>query len=312
MHDKHAHARAIDDLANELRTHLELGLTAEEAQQRLRDLGPNELRERPRPGFLALLAEQFNNYLVIILVAAAVISGLLGEYVDALAIVFIVLLNAVVGVVQEAKAEQALAALQKMSAPNVQVLRDGHQVTVKGRDVVPGDVVLLEAGNYVPADLRLVEGFNLKIEEASLTGESLPVEKQASVVLDREIPLGDRRNSAFMGTLITYGRGKGLVTATGMHTQIGLIAEMLQNFEQEDTPLQQKLAHLGKVLGSACLAVCVVVFVYGLFRDTDLGAAAGGDFLAYLAGPEEGDRHAVHDGGEPGDRRRARGACPRS
>ena len=283
MHDKHAHARAIEELASELRTHLERGLTPEEAQQRLRELGPNELSERPRPGFLALLAAQFNNYLVIILIGAAVISGLLGEYVDALAIVFIVLLNAVVGVVQESKAEQALAALQKMSAPNVQVLRDGHQLTVKGRDVVPGDVVLLEAGNYVPADLRLVESFNLKIEEASLTGESLPVEKQASVVLDREIPLGDRRNSAFMGTLITYGRGKGLVTATGMHTQIGLIAEMLQNFEQEDTPLQQKLAHLGKVLGSACLAVCVVVFIYGLFRDTSFADAAGGDIAGYLA-----------------------------
>ncbi|HET8745778.1 MAG TPA: HAD-IC family P-type ATPase, partial [Ramlibacter sp.] len=267
MHDKHAHARGLEELASDLRTHLERGLSHEEAQRRLAELGPNELRERPRPGFLALLAAQFNNYLVIILVIAALVSGLLGEYVDALAIVFIVLLNAVVGVVQESKAEQALAALQKMSAPNVQVLREGHQLTVKGREVVPGDVVLLEAGNYVPADLRLVESFNLKIEEASLTGESVPVEKQAGVVLDREIPLGDRRNSAFMGTLISYGRGKGLVTATGMYTQIGLIAEMLQSFEAEDTPLQRKLAHLGKVLGSACLAICVVVFVYGVFRD---------------------------------------------
>ncbi|MEJ8835628.1 HAD-IC family P-type ATPase [Ramlibacter sp. AN1133] len=284
MHDKHAHARGIAEVVDALRTHLERGLGQEEAQQRLRELGPNALQERPRPGFLALLAAQFNNYLVIILIGAAVVSGLLGEYVDALAIVFIVLLNAVVGVVQESKAEQALAALQKMAAPNAQVLRDGHQVTVKGSDIVPGDIVLLEAGNYVPADLRLVEGFNLKIEEASLTGESLPVDKQAGVVLDREIPVGDRCNSAFMGTLITYGRGKGLVTATGMHTQIGLIAEMLQNFETEDTPLQRKLAHLGKVLGTACLAICVIVFVYGLFRDTKLAAAAGGDFLAYLQG----------------------------
>jgi Ca2+-transporting ATPase len=210
------------------------------------------------------------------------VSGLLGEYVDAMAILVIVLLNAVVGVVQESKAEQALAALQKMSAPNVQVLRDGHQLTLPGRELVPGDIVLLEAGNYVPADLRLTECFNLKIEEASLTGESLPVEKKAGVVLARDIPLGERSNSAFMGTLITYGRGTGLVTATGMHTQIGLIAEMIQSFVQEDTPLQQKLAHLGKVLGSACLGICAIVFLYGLFRDTSLGDAAGGDLLAWL------------------------------
>jgi P-type Ca2+ transporter type 2C len=283
MHDKEAHGKPIETLVDTLGSHLERGLTAQEAQQRLQQLGANELRERPRPGFLALLWEQFNNYLVIILVVAAIVSGLLGEYVDALAILFIVMLNAVVGVVQESKAEQALAALQKMSAPNVQVLRDGHQLTVPGREVVPGDIVLLEAGNYVPADLRLTETFNLKIEEASLTGESLPVEKRAGVVLDRDIPLGDRLNSAFMGTLITYGRGKGMVTATGMHTQIGLIAEMIQSFEDEDTPLQHKLAHLGKVLGSACLVICIVVFVYGLFRDTNIASAAGGDILGYLS-----------------------------
>jgi len=287
MHDKEAHGKSIETLVGDFRTHLERGLTQQEAAARLAQLGPNALRERPRPGFAALLWEQFNNYLVIILVVAAVVSALLGEYVDALAIVFIVLLNAVVGVVQESKAEQALAALQKMSAPSVQVLRDGHQLTVPGRDVVPGDIVLLEAGNYVPADLRLTDTFNLKIEEASLTGESLPVDKQAGVVLDRDIPLGDRRNTAFMGTLITYGRGKGLVTATGMHTQIGLIAEMIQSFEDEDTPLQQKLAHLGKVLGSACLAICLVVFVYGLFRDTNFALAAGGDLLAYLRAEEK-------------------------
>ena len=136
----------------------------------------------------------------------------------------IVVLNAVVGVIQESKAEQALAALKKMAAPNAQVIRDGHQMTVPGREIVGGDIVLLEAGNYVPADLRLVESVNLKVEEASLTGESVPVEKNAAVVLDKEIPLGDRKNTAFMGTLITYGRGKGLVTGTGMNTQIGLIA----------------------------------------------------------------------------------------
>ena len=282
MHDKDCHGKRIEDLVSGLQTHLDHGLTQLEAQERLRNLGANELSERPRPGFLALLWDQFNNYLVIILIIAALVSLLLGEYVDSVAIMVIVVLNAVVGVIQESKAEQALAALQKMSAPNAQVLRDGHQVTIPGREIVAGDIVLLEAGNYVPADMRLVETVNLKIEEASLTGESVPVEKNAGVVLDKEIPLGDRRNTAFMGTLITYGRGRGLVTGTGMNTQIGLIAEMIQAFETEDTPLQKKLEHLGKVLGTACLAICALVFVYGLFRDTHLTEALSGGFLNYL------------------------------
>ncbi|MCM2251130.1 MAG: HAD-IC family P-type ATPase, partial [Ramlibacter sp.] len=287
MHDKHSHGKPVEQLVSDFETHLDHGLTRHEAAQRLHRHGGNELRERPRPGFFALLLAQFNNYLVIILVIAALVSLALGEYVDSVAIMFIVVLNAVVGVVQESKAEQALAALKKMSAPNAAVIRDGHQQVVASRDIVAGDIVLLEAGNFVPADLRLVQTVNLKIEEASLTGESVPVEKNAGVVLDKEIPLGDRANSAFMGTLVTYGRGRGLVTATGMNTQIGLIAEMLQSFEDEDTPLQRKLAHLGKVLGSACLAICAAVFVYGLFRDTHLSDAFRNGFLAYLVAEQK-------------------------
>ena len=282
MNDRESHSKPTEDLVSAFQTHLDQGLTQQEAQDRLRKFGPNELMERPRPGFFALLWDQFNNYLVIILIIAALVSLALGEYVDSIAIMVIVVLNAVVGVIQESKAEQALAALKKMSAPNAQVIREGHQVTITGREIVGGDIVLLEAGNYVPADLRLVDSVNLKIEEASLTGESVPVEKNAGVVLDKEIPLGDRKNTAFMGTLITYGRGKGLVTGTGMNTQIGLIAEMIQSFEDEDTPLQQKLAHLGKVLGTACLAICAVVFIYGLFRDTHLAEAFNSGFLNYL------------------------------
>ena len=282
MQDRDSHAKPIEELASGFQTHLDRGLTGQEAEERLGKFGPNELTEHPRPGFFALLWDQFNNYLVIILIIAALISLALGEYVDSVAIMFIVVLNAVVGVIQESKAEQALAALKKMSAPNAQVMRDGHQITIPGREIVGGDIVLLEAGNFVPADLRLVESINLKIEEASLTGESVPVEKKAAVVLDKEIPLGDRKNSAFMGTLITYGRGKGLVTGTGMNTQIGLIAEMIQSFEAEDTPLQKKLEHLGKVLGTACLAICALVFVYGLFRDTHLADALNSGFLNYL------------------------------
>ena len=282
MQDREAHGKPIEELVSGLETHLERGLTGQEAEARLAKFGGNELTERPRPGFLALLWDQFNNYLVIILIIAALVSLALGEYVDSIAIMVIVVLNAVVGVIQESKAEQALAALKKMAAPNAQVIRDGQQMTIPGREIVGGDIVLLEAGNYVPADLRLVESVNLKIEEASLTGESVPVEKNAGVVLDKEIPLGDRKNTAFMGTLITYGRGKGLVTGTGMNTQIGLIAEMIQSFEAEDTPLQKKLEHLGKVLGTACLAICALVFIYGLFRDTHLADALDGGFLNYL------------------------------
>ncbi|MEY4137868.1 MAG: Calcium-transporting ATPase [Pseudomonadota bacterium] len=282
MHDKEAHGKPIEELINDFETHIDHGLTQSEARARLARLGANELTERPRPGFWALLWDQFKNFLVIILIVAAVVSLALGEYVDSFAIMFIVVLNSVVGVIQESKAEQALAALQKMAAPQAQVIRDGQQVTIPGREIVAGDIVMLEAGNFVPADLRLVESVNLKIEEASLTGESQPVEKTASVVLDKEIPLGDRRNTAFMGTLITYGRGKGIVTGTGMNTQIGLIAEMIQSFEAEDTPLQKKLEHLGKVLGLACLAICALVFIYGLFRDTHLVAALNSGFFTYL------------------------------
>jgi len=282
MQHKEAHAKPIDEVLALLQAHLERGLTQKEAQERLQKLGANELTERPRPGFLALLWDQFNNYLVIILIIAAVISLALGEWVDSIAIMCIVVLNAVVGVIQESKAEQALAALKKMAAPNAQVIRDGHQITVPGRELVPGDLVVLEAGNYVPADLRLVSTVNLKVEEASLTGESVPVDKNAAVMLDKEIPLGDRRNSAFMSTMVTYGRGKGLVTGTGMNTQIGMIAEMIQSYEDEDTPLQQKLQQLGKVLGSGVLVICAVVLVYGLFRDTHLTDVFEIGFLNYL------------------------------
>ena len=282
MHAQDAHEKPIEQLVNDFESHLEHGLTRQEAATRLARDGPNELSEQPRPGFIRLLWDQFNNYLVIILIVAAVISFALGEWVDSIAIFVIVALNAIVGVIQESKAEQALAALNKMAAPNAQVIRDGHHLIVPGREIVGGDIVLLEAGNFVAADVRLFESYNLKVDEASLTGESLPVEKNHAVVLDREVPLGDRRNTAFMGTLVSYGRGKGLVTGTGMNTQIGLIAQMIQSFEDESTPLQKKLEHLGKVLGTACLAVCAIVFVYGLFRDTSLAKVPDIGLVGYL------------------------------
>jgi len=260
------HSQEASEVAAKLDTHLQRGLTAEEAAHRLAHYGPNQLREIPRPGFWRMLLDQFNNFLVLILIAASLVSLLLGDYVEAIAILAIVILNTVLGVVQESKAEEALAALKRMTAPEARVIRDGHRQTIPAQEVVPGDLILLESGNYVPADVRLVESVNLQIDEASLTGESIPVRKRAEVVLDGEIPLGDRSNSAYMGTLLTYGRGRGVVFATGMHTQIGLIAEMIQSYEEEPTPLQVKLNQLGRWLGVICLSVCGVVFLVGLLR----------------------------------------------
>ena len=282
MSEQHLHSLSVEYTVDQLNTRLHLGLTLSEAQARQQKYGFNELMERPRPGFFKMLLDQFGDFLVRILIIAAVISLSLGEVIDASAIMAIVALNAVLGVIQTSKAEQALAALKKMAAPNAQVIRDGIQQTAPAREIVPGDIVLLEAGNYVPADMRLVESVNLRIEEASLTGESAPVSKDARVVLDKEIPIGDRKNSAFMSTLVAYGRGRGIVTTTGMRTQIGMIAEMLQSYEEEPTPLQQKLDELGKWLGIVSLAICGIIFVFGVVRDTRPAAILTEGILAYL------------------------------
>ena len=246
------------------------GISPEMARQRLEEYGPNELIEKPRPGFWALLLNQFNNFLIIILIVASIISVILGEYIDAGAIMAIVILSAVMGVVQESKAEEALAALKKMVAPEATVIRGGRTFTIQARELVPGDIVVLETGNYVPADVRLIESINLSIEEASLTGESVPVKKTADVALEPDASLGDRRNMAFMSTVVTYGRGKAVVVATGMRTQIGLIAEMIQAVEEEPTPLQVKLDQLGRWLGIGALAICALVFLVGILRGLDI------------------------------------------
>jgi len=264
--DAHWHQHSVEETVELLTTHLHQGLTAAEAQARLAQYGSNELKERPRPTFWALLLNQFKQFLVLILIASAIVSFFLGEYVEAGAIMAIVVLNAVLGVVQESKAEEALAALQKMAAPDARVVRDGHVVTLPARELVPGDVVMLEMGNYVPADVRLVEAINLRIEEAALTGESVPVKKKAEGVLSPQAPLGDRHNMAYMGTLVSYGRGRALVAATGMRTQFGLIAEMIQSYEEEQTPLQVKLDQLGKWLGVGCLVICAIVFGVGIWE----------------------------------------------
>lgn len=263
------HSLASDEVLAALNSLAESGLSEQEAARRLQEHGPNQLKEAPPTTFLQLLWGQFNNFVVILLVVAALISAVLGDYIESAAILAIVVLNAALGVIQERRAEQALAALSKLAAPEAHILRDSSRRTIPASQLVPGDVVLLEAGNYVPADVRLLDAVNLRIEEAALTGESVPVQKDASMRLESEIPLGDRKNTAFMGTLINYGRGKGVVVATGMHTQIGLIAEMLQAVEQEPTPLQRRLDKLGKTLGIAAMILCGLVFVIGLLRGFD-------------------------------------------
>jgi P-type Ca2+ transporter type 2C len=257
------------------------GITTEEAKKRLEQYGPNQLKEAARPSFLQTLWEQMNSFVVILLIVASVISALLGDYVEAAAIMAIVVLNAILGIIQERRAEEALAALKKLAAPDAQVIRDGHRKIVPSYELVPGDIVFLEAGNFIPADIRLLEAINLRVEEASLTGESLPVQKNAATVLDKNVPLGDRKNTAFMGTLVAYGRGRGVVTSTGMRTQLGLIATMLQNVESEETPLQRRLDQLGKSLSVAALLLVAIVFIVALINQTAINELFTGP-LGYL------------------------------
>ncbi|MBV6391505.1 MAG: Calcium-transporting ATPase [Anaerolineales bacterium] len=264
------HALTAEETLEHLEVH-EAGLTAVEVEKRLAHYGPNQLREAPRPGFLALLWGQINSFVVWLLIIASVVSALLGDYVEAIAIMLIVVLNAVLGIIQEQRAEQALAALKKLAAPEAQVMRDGSRQSVPAYNLVPGDIVFLEAGNFIPADLRLLEAVNLRVEEASLTGESLPVQKNAATVMDKNVPLGDRKNTAFMGTVVSYGRGRGVVTSTGMNTQLGLIATMLQNVEAEETPLQRRLDHLGKSLSIGSLILVFIVFIAALVNYTEIG-----------------------------------------
>ncbi|GAB4484827.1 MAG: calcium-transporting P-type ATPase, PMR1-type [Anaerolineales bacterium] len=281
LHNQNWHTLSPQEVLTRLKV-AEQGLTSEEARKRLEEYGPNQLTEAPRPGFLALLWEQISDFVVMLLIVAAIISAIIGwneyvntgstaEFIDAGAIIAIVILNATLGIIQERRAEEALAALKKLAAPEAHVLRDGQRVTIPGRELVPGDIVYLEAGNFIPADVRLLEAVNLRVEEASLTGESLPVQKNAAMQLDPDAPLGDRKNTAFMGTTVAYGRGRGVVTATGMNTQLGMIAEMLQSVEAEETPLQRRLDELGKTLSVAALILVAVVFLVAVINRTDVG-----------------------------------------
>ena len=254
------------DALKELQSNALQGLDQAAAEQRLKQYGPNELAETGLRSPWRILWEQFTATMVLILLGAALLSALLGEFKDAIAIGSIVILFALLGFIQEYRAEQAMAALRKLATPLVKVLRSGGVREISSRDLVPGDVILLEAGNLLPADTRLLEAVNLRIQEATLTGESEPVEKVAVALPGPDLALGDRRNLAYMGTIVTYGRGKALVVETGMRTELGKIAKLLQQVGDEMTPLQKRLDQLGKLLAVVGIAVAAVIFIFGLLR----------------------------------------------
>lgn len=241
------------------------GLSAESAQSKLSEYGPNELEEKKKKSALSLFLDQFKDFMILVLIAAAVIAGVAGDLTDTIIILVIVMLNAVVGFVQEYNAGKAMEALKKISALHAQVIRNGSPLTIPAAELVPGDLVLLEAGNVVPADIRLIETHSLRIDESALTGESVPAEKTDKPLQETDLPIGDRLNMAFKSTLITNGRAKGIVVGTGMETEIGLIAKMLQG-EETATPLQKRMADFGRKLSYLILVICLVLFGIGLWR----------------------------------------------
>ncbi|AST56342.1 ATPase [Thermoanaerobacterium thermosaccharolyticum] len=256
----------IDEVSSNLKTDVNNGLSTEEAKKRLEKYGPNNLSEKNKRTVLSMLLDQFKDYMVIILIIASIVSLFLGEITDAVIILFIILLNAFLGMIQENNAEKSLESLKKLSAPVSRVLRDGKVIEIESQYLVPGDVVFLEAGNFVPADGRIIESANLKIDESALTGESIASEKIAGKLSDKNLNIGDRINMVYMGTVVTYGRGLFVVTETGMDTEMGKIAKMLDNEDKVKTPLQIKLEQLGKYLGTGALIICAIIFIIGVME----------------------------------------------
>ena len=262
----------VGEVARKLRTNIERGLSKEEAENRRNKHGPNKLEEKKKENIFIRFIKEFKDFMIIILIIAAIISAVVSymqgqnDYIDSIIIIAIVVLNAIMGLVQEAKAEKSLEALKDMSAPVAKVRRDGRILTIKGTEVVPGDIVLLEAGNYVPADCRLINSYNLKVEESSLTGETVPVTKDAEVLLDSKTPIGDTLNMAFANTIVVNGHAEAIVTETGMNTKVGQIAKMIITNEAPETPIQRKLGEVGKTLGIACLCICAFIFVIGILK----------------------------------------------
>ena len=267
--EREAFLLSVDETEREYETSLKKGLTSAQVQEKTARYGKNMLRETKRKTIVQMFIAQFSDVLILVLLAAAVVSGFLGEVSDTLLIIVIVIINAVIGVVQERKAEDSMEALKKMVVPEAKVMRDGQQMIVQSVDLVPGDVVYLDAGDYVPADGRLVEAANLQIQEAALTGESTAVHKNTENLTDGKTPLGDRDNFVYSTTIVTNGRGRFIVTKTGMDSEIGRIAGMIQTAPNQKTPLQVRLNELGKTLAIACVAACAIIFVVGMLRGGD-------------------------------------------
>ncbi len=266
--DRH-YSQTIEAVLQQFQTDSHSGLSIEAAAERLAEHGPNRLESRKQKSALTIFFEQFKSSMVLILLVAAIISAVIGVMedeglVETFVILAILVVNAIIGTVQELKAQSSLEALNKMSAPHSKVLRGGQVEEVVSTDLVPGDIVVLDTGDIIPADLRLIEMANLKIQESALTGESVPVEKNGDILEDTEIPLGDRSNMAFSTSTVTYGRGKGVVVSTGMHTEVGKIAHMLQATQATETPMGKRLEQLGKVLGYVALGICGFIFLVGL------------------------------------------------
>ena len=263
--------KEIKDVENILQTDVEQGLTSDEVTKRREKYGLNELQAAKKKSLLQRFLDQFKDFSIIVLIIAAIVSGVVGVangegITDTIIILIVVLVNAIIGVSQESKAEKSLEALQKLTDHASKVIRNGQITVVPAKELVPGDIVVLDTGDYIPADLRIIEAINLKAQEASLTGESLPVEKETKKIENEETGIGDRVNMAFSSSLVTYGRGKGIVVETGMTTEVGKIAGMINSTEKQETPLQTKLNKLGKTLGIAALAICAFIFVVGLIQ----------------------------------------------
>ncbi|WP_150268576.1 calcium-translocating P-type ATPase, SERCA-type [Paenibacillus tepidiphilus] len=287
MEQKSWHRLGAEELQRLLSVRPETGLSEEETEARRQESGANELSEGKTVSPLTLLLNQFKDFMVLVLMGATLVSGLLGEYLDAVTIVAIIVLNGILGFVQEFRAERSLRALKQLSAPTAKVLRGGQQVTVPARLLVPGDIVLLESGDRVPADVRWLECSSLYAEESALTGESLPVSKHADAIHAEEIPLGDQKNIGFMGTMVTRGTGKAVVVRTGMNTEMGKIADLIQNTESQETPLQHRLEQLGKILIYVSLGLTIVVVLAGILHGQPAPAMfLAGVSLAVAAIPE--------------------------
>lgn len=262
--------KSNEDVLKELGADKNNGLTSQEALNRLNKYGKNKISSKKKKSLIHQIFSQLKDVMIYILIAAAIISASLGEISDALIILLVVLINAIIGIVQESKAEKALEALKELSTPKALVKRDGELKEILSEEVVLGDIVILDAGRYVPGDLRLIETANLKIEESAFTGESIPAEKDSLFLSKKDVPIGDRKNMAFMSTLTTYGRGTGVVVGTGMNTEIGKIAKMIENEKNEATPLQKKLSELGKILGILAISICLLIFTVSFFQGRNL------------------------------------------